>query len=242
MVDLGDDNGVDLTVGDYDQRRRRGLKGLRRLDLGLDPRLTASLFSNSVCIGEKSINDEDCFVLKLEVESSTLEARSTNSVEIIRHTVWGYFSQRTGIIIQLEDSQLLRIKTSKSENIFWETTMESYIQDYRTIDGINIAHAGKTSVSLFRYGEDSEKNSRTLMEEFWSIVEVEFNIKGLSIDCFLPPADLKNEEESYTVILPSATKQPPPLKVWPSTSPSYSLGKVLSIEDEMDNTQGGEDL
>ena len=34
------------------------------------------------------------------------------------------------------------------------------------------------------------------MEEVWTIEEVDFNIKGLSMDCFLPPGDLKKEEET----------------------------------------------
>lgn len=73
--------------------------------------------------------------------------------------------------------------------------MESLIKDYRTIDGVNIAHAGRTSVSLARYGGSKrpEQTSRNRIEEVWAIEEVDFNIKGLSIDCFLPPADLKEE-------------------------------------------------
>ncbi|XP_030932019.1 uncharacterized protein LOC115957825 [Quercus lobata] len=172
---------------------------LRRFLQGLDPMSTANLFSNSVCAGEKTINDEDCFILKLEAESSTLKARSNSNVEIIRHTVWGCFSTRTGLLVQLEDSHLLRIKAPRNESIYWETTMESLIQDYRTIDGINIAHAGKTSVSLFRFGENPESHSRTRMEEVWTIEEVDFNIEGLSKDCFLPPADLEKEEEGCGV-------------------------------------------
>ncbi|KAI3458617.1 hypothetical protein Pfo_015280 [Paulownia fortunei] len=172
---------------------------LRRSLQGLDPRSTANLFSNSICIGEKNINDEDCFVLKLEAEPSTLSARSSSNVEIIRHTVWGCFSQRTGLLVQLEDSHLLRIK-SPGNDVFWETTMESLIQDYRTIDGVNIAHAGRTTVSLFRFGENSENHTRTRMEEVWSVEEVDFNIKGLSTDCFLPPGDLKNEDEGCDVV------------------------------------------
>lgn len=78
--------------------------------------------------------------------------------------------------------------------------MESLIQDYRTIDGVNIAHAGRTLVSLFRFGENSEGHNRTRMEEVWNIEEVDFNIKGLSMDCFLPPADLKKEDEGCGVI------------------------------------------
>lgn len=140
------------------------------------------------------MNAEDCFVLKLETEPSTLKARSSSNVEVMRHTVWGYFSQRTGLLLQLEDTHLLRIK-APGNDVFWETTMESLILDYRTLDGVNIAHGGRTSVSLFRFGENSEGHTRTRMEEVWTIEEVDFNIKGLSADCFLPPSDLKNEDE-----------------------------------------------
>ncbi|KAL1542116.1 hypothetical protein AAHA92_26252 [Salvia divinorum] len=170
---------------------------LRRSLQGLDPRSTANLFSNSNCIGEKTINGEDCFVLKLEAEPPMLRARSSSIVEIMRHTVWGCFSQKSGLLIQLEDSHLLRIKAAAGnrDDVFWETTMESLIQDYRTVEGVNIAHSGRTCVSLFRFGENSEGHTRTRMEEVWSVEEVDFNIRGLSMDCFLPPADLKKEDE-----------------------------------------------
>ena len=195
--------------------------------------MTANLFTNAICIGEKLVNDEDCFVLNLEANPSTLEARSNGNVEIIRHTVWGYFSQRTGLLVQLEDSHLLRIKTSKSDSIFWETTMESLIQDYRTIDGVNIAHSGKTLVSLFRYGENSESHSRTRMEEVWSIEEIDFNIKGLSMDCFLPPADLKKEDEGFTGVTPKNIK--PVTKTQfiakAAANTRVNTAKVASVDD-----------
>ncbi|KAK1441448.1 hypothetical protein QVD17_07352 [Tagetes erecta] len=162
---------------------------LRRSLQGLDPKSTANLFANSICTGEKTINGEDCFVLKLEAEASSLKQRSSNNVEIIKHTIWGYFSQKTGLLHHLKDSNLIRIKAHGSGNVFWETTMESLIQDYRTVEGINIAHGGVTTVLLFRYGEH-ENHSRTKMEEVWTIEELDFNIKGLSMDCFLPPSDL----------------------------------------------------
>ncbi|XVF24010.1 hypothetical protein REPUB_Repub13aG0089900 [Reevesia pubescens] len=213
---------------------------LRRLLQGLDPRSTANLFSNSVCVGEKTINDEDCFILKLEAEPSTLRARSSSNVEIIRHTVWGYFSQRTGLLLQLEDSHLLRIKTPGNDSIFWETTMESWIQDYKTIDGINIGHAGKTWVSLFRFGENSESHSRTRMEEVWTIEEVDFNIKGLSMDCFLPPGDLKKEEEEGFGIVSSNVRLPFKLR---NGSTRVSASKIVAINvDECDESSDDEEL
>ncbi|KAL2558082.1 hypothetical protein Fot_02842 [Forsythia ovata] len=210
---------------------------LRRSLQGLDPRSTANLFSNSLCIGEKTINDDDCFVLKIEADPSTLKARSSTNVEIIRHTIWGCFSQRTGLLVQLEDSHLLRIKVPGND-VLWETTMESLIQDYRTIDGVNIAHAGRTSVSLFRFGEDSESHNRTRMEEIWSIEEVDFNIKGLSIDCFLPPADLTKEDEGCGVITGGdlTKNERLPLKIFSNSSRISSTPrgatKVVAIDEE----------
>ncbi|KAF3446300.1 hypothetical protein FNV43_RR11479 [Rhamnella rubrinervis] len=166
---------------------------LRRFFQGLDPRSTANLFLEAVCIGEKTINDEDCFVLKLETAVSILKAHSTSHTEIVRHTVWGYFSQRTGLIVKFEDTKLVRMKSVKgNDSVFWETTIESMIEDYRYVDGINIAHSGKTSALLYRYGEALHHKRR--IEETWRIEEIDFNICGLSTDYFMPPADLKRED------------------------------------------------
>uniref|UniRef100_A0ACD5XIZ1 Uncharacterized protein n=1 Tax=Avena sativa TaxID=4498 RepID=A0ACD5XIZ1_AVESA len=193
---------------------------LRRSLQGLDPMLTASLFAeDSVCIGERSIDGEDCFVLKVEAEASSLRARNSSSVEIIRHTVWGYFSQRTGLLVQLEDSHLLQIKSNGSGSVFWETTMESRLDDYRAVDGVNIAHAGRTAVSLVRFGDSQDGNTRTRMEETWNIEEVDFNIWGLSMDCFLPPSDLRDGKEAQqqdnTTAVAAVVKapRPPPLRI-----------------------------
>ncbi|PKU74410.1 hypothetical protein MA16_Dca003613 [Dendrobium catenatum] len=68
--------------------------------------------------------------------------------------------------------------------------MESIIDDYRYIDGINIAHSGRNVVTLFRYGEGSVNHKRRL-EECWMIEEADFNLHGLAMDSFLPPSDLK---------------------------------------------------
>lgn len=109
--------------------------------------------------------------------------------------------------------------------------MESLIQDYRTIDGVNIAHAGKTSVSLFRFGENLEvSHSKTRMEEVWTIEEVDFNIKGLSMDCFLPPGDLKKEEDrSYGVVATTL----PQFKVG-SNSTKFGFAKVVAVNVEVE--------
>lgn len=181
------------------------------------------------------MNKEDCFVLKLQAEASTLRARSSKNVEIVHHTIWGYFSQRTGLLVKLEDSHLLRIKAKdpENDNVLWETTMESLVQDYRTIDGVNIAHTGKTSVSLFRFGENSESHSKTRMEEVWTIEEVDFNIKGLSMDCFLAPGDLKKEEEGSCAVVGnnavSNSSVTLPFKVRGSST-RVGIAKVVAID------------
>lgn len=159
---------------------------------GLDPRATANLFIDAVCIGEKIINEEDCFILKLDTSQSALEAQSGPKYEIIHHTIWGYFSQRSGLLVKFEDSRLLSVKSSRDdgEGVFWETSTESVIEEYKYVEGVNIAHSGKTFVTVFRYGEQSANHKRELQEK-WKIEEVDFNIFGLSNDFFLPPTEFK---------------------------------------------------
>ncbi|KAJ1389169.1 hypothetical protein SESBI_38520 [Sesbania bispinosa] len=217
---------------------------LRRFLQGLDPRSTANLFNNSTCIGEKTVNNEECFILKLEAEPNSLRARSSSNVEIMGHTVLGYFSQRTGLLVQLEDSHLLKLKPNGIDTIFWETNMESLIQDYRTVDGIQIAHSGKTWVSLSRFGEGPESHSRTQIKEVWQIEEVDFNIKGLSMDCFLPPSDLKREEEKGVTEcgVAAANNAKLPFKIR-SASFKISASKVAAVNvDDSCVSESDEDV
>ncbi|KAM1261838.1 hypothetical protein ACFX13_027753 [Malus domestica] len=164
---------------------------LRRFLQGLDPRATANLFADAMCIGEKIIHDDDCFILKLETSPAIREAQSGPNYEIIHHTIWGYFSQRSGLLVKFEDSRLLSMKKKGDDtDVFWETSTESVIHDYKYVDGVNIAHSGRTRVKVFRYGEQSANHKRE-MEETWQIDEVDFNIWGLTIESFLPPAETK---------------------------------------------------
>lgn len=114
--------------------------------------------------------------------------------------------------------------------------MESLIKDYRTIEGVNIAHGGRTVVSLARYGESKgpEATSRTQMEEVWTIEELDFNIKGLSMDCFLGPADLKKEDEGYGVTPPpmSNAAKVGPVDIRRSGSTRSNGGSRVAAIDE----------
>lgn len=174
---------------------------------GLDPLTTASMFANAVCIGEKVVNGEDCFILKLCTDPETLKARSEGLAEIIRHVLFGYFSQKTGLLIQMEDSHLTRIQSNPGgEAVFWETTISSFMEDYRLVDGVMIAHSGRSFITLFRFGETAMSHTKTRMEEEWSIEEVAFNVPGLSIDCFIPPADIKSSSISESCELPQGDR------------------------------------
>ncbi|KAF5751162.1 hypothetical protein HS088_TW02G00172 [Tripterygium wilfordii] len=174
------------------------VRPLRRALQGLDPRTTASMFVDARCIGEKKINGEDCFILKLCADPHTLKARSEGPAEIIRHVLFGYFSQKTGLLVLMEDSHLTRIQSNGGDAVYWETTINSFLDDYRPVEGIMIAHSGRSVVNLFRFGEVAMSHTKTKMEEAWTIEEVAFNVPGLSVDCFIPPADLKSGSISET--------------------------------------------
>ncbi|XP_047323242.1 uncharacterized protein LOC124926951 [Impatiens glandulifera] len=178
------------------------VRPLRRALQGLDPKTTASMFANARCIGEKKINDEDCFILKLCADPQTLKARSEGPAEIIRHVLFGYFSQKTGLLVHLEDSHLTRIQTNGGDAVYWETTINSFIEDYRPVEGIMIAHSGRSVVTLFRFGETAMSHTKTRMEEAWTIEEVAFNVPGLSNDCFIPPAEVRLGSISEACELP----------------------------------------
>ncbi|KAJ1697444.1 hypothetical protein LUZ63_005956 [Rhynchospora breviuscula] len=179
------------------------VRPLRRSLQGLDPLTTAGMFANARCVGEKKVNGEDCFILKLCADPPTLRARSEGPAEIIRHVLFGYFSQRTGLLVYLEDSHLTRIQSpSGGDAVYWETTINSFLDDYRMVEGIMIAHSGRSVVTLFRFGEMAMSHTKTRMEEVWSIEEVAFNVPGLSMDCFIPPGDIRCGSVSETCELP----------------------------------------
>ncbi|CAN6176052.1 unnamed protein product [Urochloa humidicola] len=181
------------------------VRPLRRVLQGLDPLTTAGLFAEARCVGEKKVNGEDCFILKLTADPQTLKLRSEGPAEIIRHVLFGYFSQRTGLIVQIEDSHLTRIQPhAGGDAVYWETTISSALEDYRAVEGIMIAHSGRSAVTLFRFGEAAMSHTKTRMEEAWSIEEVAFNVPGLSVDCFIPPADIRSGSVGEACELPTS--------------------------------------
>ncbi|CAL9178452.1 unnamed protein product [Musa hybrid cultivar] len=179
------------------------VRPLRRALQGLDPLTTASMFANARCIGEKKVNGEDCFILKLCADPQTLKARSEGPAEIIRHVLFGCFSQRTGLLVHMEDSHLTRIQANAGgDAVYWETTINSFLSDYRPVEGIMVAHSGRSDVTLFRFDETAMSHTKTRMEEEWKIEEVVFNVPGLSMDCFIPPADISCGSVSESCELP----------------------------------------
>ncbi|XP_077210736.1 C-type mannose receptor (DUF620) [Tasmannia lanceolata] len=163
---------------------------LRRIIQGLDPKSTANMFTKAQCLGEKRIGEDDCFVLKVAADRASIIERSEGPAEVIRHVMYGYFSQKSGLLIYIEDSHLTRVQTPGSDTIYWETTIGSTIGDYREVDGVLIAHSGRSLATVFRFGEASMQHSRTRMEEDWRIDDVVFNVPGLSDEYFIPPADI----------------------------------------------------
>lgn len=134
-------------------------------------------------------------MLRLETSKGILKSHSTTNTEIVHHTIWGFFSQKTGLLIQFEDTKLVRMKSAKGDDsVFYETNMASVLEDYKYVDGLNIAHSGKTLTKIYRYG--SKANRKWKVEETWRIEEIDFDICGLSFDCFLPPAEKEEQGTS----------------------------------------------
>lgn len=73
--------------------------------------------------------------------------------------------------------------------MYWETTISSSIDDYRPVDGVMVAHSGRLTVNLVRFGFGLQVSTK--MEEIWSIDDVVFNVPGLSTDCFIPPEEVQ---------------------------------------------------
>lgn len=118
------------------------IRPLRRALQGLDPLAVAAVFSAAEYIGEKNILGIDTFVLKLSANHPDLTERSDNTAEMIKHVVFGYFSQRSGLLVYVEDSYLTRIQSPGSPPTYWETTMGTKVEDYRPVEGVMIAHSG----------------------------------------------------------------------------------------------------
>ncbi|KAD4585702.1 hypothetical protein E3N88_23303 [Mikania micrantha] len=177
----------------------------------------------------QKINDEDCFILKLCADPHTLKARSEGPAEIIRHVLFGYFSQKTGLLVHLEDSHLTRIQTNGGDAVYWETTINSFLDDYRPVEGIMIAHSGRSVVTLFRFGETAMSHTKTRMEEAWTIEEVAFNVPGLSIDCFIPPAELRFGNVSEACEFPQEDR----VKTTTMAAAAYRA-KVVALERSRD--------
>ncbi|GAB2253814.1 hypothetical protein Droror1_Dr00021623 [Drosera rotundifolia] len=169
-----------------------GVRPLRRALQGLDPMAIAEVFSQAQYVGEKEIMGTDCFVLKLSADQPDLADRSDSTAEMIKHITFGYFSQKNGLLVYLEDSYLTRIQYPGSYPLYWETTMGSKIKDYRMVEGMMIAHSGQTSVVITRFGDNMKTGPTILrMEETWLIDDIAFNVPGLSMDSFIPPRELQ---------------------------------------------------
>ncbi|TMX04478.1 hypothetical protein EJD97_008588 [Solanum chilense] len=167
------------------------IRPLRRALQGLDPLAVAAVFSAAEYIGEKNILGIDSFVLKLSANHPDLTERSDNTAEMIKHVVFGYFSQRSGLLVYVEDSYLTRIQSPGSPPTYWETTMGTKVEDYRPVEGVMIAHSGCSSVIITRFGDNLKAGPAiTRMEETYTIDDVAFNVPGLSIDSFIPPQGL----------------------------------------------------
>ncbi|KAL3533996.1 hypothetical protein ACH5RR_007517 [Cinchona calisaya] len=166
---------------------------LRRSFQGLDPIAISTIFSQAEYMGEKQIFGVDCFVLKRSANYEDLAERSDNTEEMIKHAIFGYFCQKSGLLTYLEDSYLTRIQSPGSVPTYWETTMATKMEDYRIVEGVKIAHSGQSTVIITRFGDNLKVGPAfARMEETWTVDDIAFNVPGLSMDFFISPKELQN--------------------------------------------------
>ncbi|KAM2066604.1 hypothetical protein COP2_044329 [Malus domestica] len=88
-------------------------------------------------------------------------------------------------------SRLTRIQNNGADAVYRENTINSFLDDYKPVEGIMIAHSGHSVIKQFRFGETAMSHTKTRMEEAWTVEEVAFKVRGSSMDCFIPPAELR---------------------------------------------------
>ncbi|CAN6583132.1 unnamed protein product [Malus baccata var. baccata] len=88
-------------------------------------------------------------------------------------------------------SHLTRIQNNGADAVYRENTINSFLDDYKPVEGIMIAHSGHSVIKQFRFGETAMSHTKTRMEEAWTVEEVAFKVRGSSMDCFIPPAELR---------------------------------------------------
>ncbi|KAG4996179.1 hypothetical protein JHK85_027618 [Glycine max] len=78
-------------------------------------------------------------------------------------------------------------------------------------------------------------HTKTRMEEAWTIDEVVFNVRGLSIDCFIPPAGLRTTSISEACELPQDERAKVSESTWGTVETWFnSEYAVKSGKDEWD--------
>ncbi|GAU30367.1 hypothetical protein TSUD_57780 [Trifolium subterraneum] len=87
------------------------------------------------------------------------------------------------------------------------TTLHSYCSSVASVLPSSFANPkGQSVVTLFRFGETAMSHTKTRMEETWTIEELAFNVPGLSIDCYIPPSELRFASISEASELPAFHK------------------------------------
>ena len=108
--------------------------------------------------------------------------------------------------------------------IYWETTIETTINNDRKLDGMMIAHSGLLVINILKFGECSINHTRTIMEETWTIDDVVFNVLHLSMDCFIPLANIIKTGSGGDACNYQSNGKPVPRKLGNGMSQQVLLG------------------
>ncbi|KAM6556627.1 hypothetical protein CsatB_003646 [Cannabis sativa] len=110
----------------------------------------------------------------VSVRLTQLESRTRlleESVDDLKTSVGNNHGNTDGKMRQLEN--ILREFVVECEGYFLDRILEKVLDSIsRSVEGIIIAHSGRSVVNLFRFGEMAMSHTKTQMEEAWTIEEL----------------------------------------------------------------------
>ena len=63
-----------------------------------------------------------------------------------------------GLLVHVEVSHFTHIQSNGGNVVYWETIINSLLEDYRPVEGIMVAQSRCSIVTLFKFGEDGSYN------------------------------------------------------------------------------------